>query len=309
MKNHVLLSGASGLIGTALRQQLTAAGWESRQLVRHKPQNPGEVQWNPGQGAGPDAAALGNPAVAIHLSGAGIADKRWTEARKQLIVDSRIQSTRALVTALCALDPKPRLLICASAIGIYGDRGDEVLDETSTHGTGFLPHTCEQWEAAAAEAANSGIRVVSARFGVVLAKQGGALAKMLPLFRLGLGGPLGSGHQWMSWISARDTARALAFLADPAQAEGPAVEAVNVVAPDPVTNAEFTRALGRALHRPAFLPAPAFALRLAFGEMADAALLASARVLPRRLQQMGFRFEDATLAGALRSAIAHSENP
>lgn len=300
MKNRALLSGASGLIGMAVRNELTAAGWDCRQLVRRAARGPGEVEWRAGQGAGLDPAELGEPEVAIHLSGAGIADQRWSPARKKLIVDSRLDSTRALVAALSGLQKKPRLLICASAIGIYGDRGDEVLEEGSAHGTGFLPETCERWEAAAAEAAKAGMRVVSARFGIVLAKEGGAMARMLPIFRMGLGGPLGNGRQWMSWVSARDTARALVFLAG--TEEGPAVEAVNVVAPHPVTNAEFTRELGRALHRPAFLPAPALALRLAFGEMADAALLASTRVLPRRLEEMGFRFEDATLSEAFGSA-------
>lgn len=306
MKNSVLLSGASGLIGTAVHKELATAGWDVRQLVRRKPQGPGEVEWHPGKGA-PDPAALGEPDVAVHLSGAGIADQRWTKERKRLIVDSRIDSTRALVEALTALEKKPRLLVCASAIGIYGDRGDEVLDENSTHGTGFLPDTCERWEAAAAEAAKAGIKVISTRFGIVLAKDGGALKRMLPIFRLGLGGPLGNGRQWMSWVSARDTARALAFLANgvkdgASEPEGPAVEAVNVVAPKAVTNAEFTRALGKALHRPAFLPAPGFALRLMFGEMADAALLASTRVTPKRLEEMGFRFVDGTLGEAFHSA-------
>lgn len=302
MKHRVLLSGASGLIGAAVRRELETAGWEVRQLVRRKAKNPAEIEWQAGQGEGLNAAALGEPDVAIHLSGAGIADKRWTKARKRLIVDSRIESTRALVEALRGLEPKPRLLICASAIGIYGDRGDDVLDEDSVPGVGFLPETCLLWEGAAAEAAKAGIRVVSTRFGIVLAKEGGALKKMLPIFRLGLGGPLGNGRQWMSWVSLRDVARALAFLADPARAEGPAVEAVNVVGPNPVTNAEFARQLGKALHRPAFMPVPAFALRLAFGEMADDALLASTRVAPKRLEEKGFRFEDETLSEAFHSA-------
>ena len=306
MKNRVLLSGASGLIGSAVRRELETAGWDCRQLVRRKAQNPGEIEWQAGKGAGLDAAGLhsvlGEPGGAIHLSGAGIADKRWTKARKRLIVDSRIQSTQALVEALRGMEPKPRLLICASAIGIYGDRGDEVLDEDSVPGTGFLPETCLAWEGAAAEAAKSGIRVVTPRFGIVLAKEGGALKKMLPVFRMGLGGRLGNGRQWMSWVSLRDAARALAFLADPARAEGPAVEAVNIVAPNAVTNAEYARQLGKALHRPAFLPVPGFALRLMFGEMADDALLASMRVAPKRLEEKGFRFEDETLSEAFHSA-------
>ena len=304
MKTRALLSGASGLIGAALRAQMATAGCECRQLVRRPARQPYEVEWRPDQAAAPDAAALGTPEVAIHLSGAGIADARWTPARKRLIVDSRIQSTQTLVQVLTQLDPKPRLLICASAVGIYGDRGDEQLDENSAPGKGFLPETCLQWEAAAAEASKSGIRVVSTRFGVVLDNQGGALKRMLPIFRLGLGGRLGSGRQWMSWISLHDAARALAFLARAENAEAPLVEAVNIVAPNPVTNREFARQLGRALHRPAIFPAPAFALRMAFGEMADAALLASTRAIPRRLEEMGFRFDHPTLAEAFHSAIA-----
>ncbi len=302
MNMRVLLSGASGLIGTALRTQFEATGCECRQLVRRPAQGPGEVEWHPGKGAAPAAAALGTPEVAIHLSGAGIANERWTEERKRLIVASRVQSTRRLVEALSGLDAKPRLLICASAIGIYGDRGDEVLDENSRPGTGFLPETCRHWESAAAEAAKSGMRVVSTRFGMVLGKDGGALARMLPIFRLGLGGPLGSGRQWLSWISLQDAARALVFLADPAHGDGPPVQAVNMVSPNPARNAEFARELGRALHRPALLPAPAFALRFMFGEMADAALLASTRAMPRRLEEKGFRFEHPTLAEAFRAA-------
>lgn len=300
VKKFALLSGASGLIGTALRKQLAAEGWQCRQLVRRNVQTPYEVEWHAGQNsAEPDLEKLGEPEIAIHLSGTGIADKRWSEARKRLIAESRIGSTRTLVTMLSKLENKPRLLICASAIGIYGERGDEFLDEDSTPGTGFLPELCRKWEAAAAEAAQAGIHVISARFGVVLDKDGGALARMLPLFRLGLGGPLGSGRQWMSWISAQDTARALAFLANQ---ETPMVQAVNVVTPNPITNAEFTRTLGRVLHRPALLPVPAFALRLAFGEMMDATLLASTRTLPKRLEAMGFQFNHPTLEDALRSA-------
>lgn len=303
VKKFALLSGASGLIGAALRKQLAAEGWQCRQLVRRNVQTPYEVEWHAGQNfAEPDLEKLGEPEIAIHLSGTGIADKRWSEARKRLIAESRIGSTRILVTMLSKLENKPRLMICASAIGIYGERGDEFLDEDSTPGTGFLSELCRKWEAAAAEAAQAGIHVISARFGVVLDKDGGALARILPLFRLGLGGPLGSGRQWMSWISAQDTARALAFLANRANREFPAVEAVNVVAPNPITNAEFTRTLGRVLHRPALLPVPAFALRLAFGEMTDAALLASTRALPKRLEAMGFQFNHPALEDALRSA-------
>jgi uncharacterized protein (TIGR01777 family) len=305
MKPQVLLSGASGLIGTALRETLAQQGYPCKQLVRRPARTSEELEWNPQSGKTPDSSRLSGTEIAIHLSGANISSARWTDARKRILVESRVEPTRALAAALCQTEPRPKVLVCASAIGIYGERGDEVVDENSAPGQGFLPETCLAWEAAAAEAAACGIRVVSARFGIVLSPKGGALAKMLPLFRLGLGGPLGNGREWMSWISLEDTARALIFLGQSAidDPSAPPVETVNVVAPSPVRNVDFTRQLGRALHRPAILPAPAFALRLAFGEMADQALLASTRVAPARLQQKGFQFHHPTLAEALRHEL------
>uniref|UniRef100_A0A7V4XTU7 TIGR01777 family protein n=1 Tax=Acidobacterium capsulatum TaxID=33075 RepID=A0A7V4XTU7_9BACT len=305
MKPQVLLSGASGLIGTALREAFVQQGYGCRQLVRHPARTPEEIEWHPSSGKTPDANRLQGTQIAIHLSGANISSGRWTEARKRELLQSRVVPTRALAVALCQTEPRSKVLVCASAIGIYGERGDEVVDESSAPGQGFLPETCLAWEASAAEAAACGIRVVSARFGIVLSPKGGALAKMLPLFRLGLGGPLGNGREWMSWISLEDTARALVFLGQRAidDPSAPLVEAVNVVAPNPVRNADFTRQLGHALHRPAILPAPAFALRLVFGEMADQALLASTRVAPTRLQQKGFEFHHPTLAEALRHEL------
>ncbi len=305
MKSHVLLSGASGLIGTALRESLAGAGYGCKQLVRRPARSSEEIEWHPGAGQMLDANRLQGTEIAIHLSGANISSMRWTNARKRVLVESRVEPTRALAAALCRTEPRPKVLVCASAIGIYGERGDEVVDENSAPGKGFLPETCLAWEASAAEAAECGIRVVSARFGIVLSPKGGALAKMLPLFRLGLGGPLGNGRQWMSWISLEDVTRALIFLGQRAldDPSAPPVEAVNVVAPNSVRNIDFARQLGRALHRPAILPAPAFALRLAFGEMADQALLASARVVPMRLQQKGFEFRHPTLAEALRHEL------
>lgn len=302
MNKMALLSGASGLIGTALSQELTKSGWQYTQLVRSQPQSPNQVEWRPGSGQAPDPGTLPPVDVAVHLSGANVADRRWTPARKREIRDSRVVPTRALAAALARTQPKPRLLVCASAIGIYGERGDEILDETSQPGTGFLPEVCLEWEAAAAEAVSAGIAVVHARFGVVLSRRGGALAKMLPVFRLGLGGPLGDGHAWMSCIGLEDTIRALLFLMEAGLSSQPATGPFNLVGPDPVTNREFTRQLSAAVHRPAILPAPAFALRLAFGEMADEALLASMRVVPRRLLEAGFRFAHPTLSEALRSA-------
>jgi uncharacterized protein (TIGR01777 family) len=305
MKPLVLLSGASGLIGSALRENLAAEGYGCRQLVRRPARTSEELEWHPQSGKSPDSTRLSGTEIAIHLSGANISSGRWTDARKRVLVESRVAPTRALAAALCQTEPRPKVLVCASAIGIYGERGDEIVDEKSGPGKGFLPETCVAWESAAAEAAACGIRVVCARFGIVLSPKGGALAKMLPLFRLGLGGKLGNGREWMSWISLEDVTRALVFLGqrvldDPS---APPVQAVNVVAPDPVRNIDFTRQLGHALHRPAILPAPAFALRLAFGEMADQALLASTRVVPMRLQQMGFEFRQPTLAEALRHEL------
>jgi uncharacterized protein (TIGR01777 family) len=206
----------------------------------------------------------------------------------------------ALVDLLKRLDPPPRVLVCASAIGIYGDRGDEILTEQSLPGHGFLAETCVSWERAAKSAGDAGIRVVHARFGVVLSPEGGALAKMLPLFRLGLGGGLGDGRAWMPWVTLRDAVGILRDCVDDDSVRGP----VNVVSPNPVTNADFTRALADAVHRPAILPAPAFALRLAFGEMADAALLASARVVPATLEQRGYRFADPEIGPALRGLLS-----
>lgn len=317
MKTQFLLSGASGMIGSALRQELTAAGHSYKQLVRRRPRSESEIEWHPDRNQGPDPAALSGIEVAIHLSGKNLSEGRWTEQRKREIVESRVGPTQLLAASLCKAEPRPKAFVCASAVGIYGNRGEEVLDEQSAAGRGFLAETCLVWEAAAAKAAECQMRVVTTRFGIVLSQQGGALAKMLPLFRLGLGGSLGNGRQWMSWISLKDVARALVFVSEQALAEsgrelarsqpagaepvGPQVEAINLVAPEPVTNAEFTKALGVALDRPTILPAPAFALRLAMGEMADEMLLASTRAVPHRLTQMGFAFHHPTLPDALKA--------
>lgn len=252
----------------------------------------------------PDATAYSavspSPEAAIHLSGANLASHRWTPAYKSEILESRVRSTRALVNVFRQMHKPPRLLLCASATGIYGHRNDEILTEDSPTGEGFLADVCRAWEAEAARAEQIGIRVLHLRFGVVLAQQGGALAKMLPIFRLGLGGPIGSGHQWISWIALNDLVRAILFLLEQDQTtNGP----INVIAPNPVTNAEFTRALGRALHRPAILPSPAFALRTFFGEMAQETLLASTRSVPQRLLHLGFHFELPTIDAALNSLL------
>jgi hypothetical protein len=234
--------------------------------------------------------------AAVHLGGVNLSERRWTPAYKREIETSRVESTRALAEVLAGLKRPPKTLLVASATGFYGDRGDEILDEASSAGTGFLPEICAKWEAASEAAAEAGIRVVHLRLGVVLGRDG-ALKKMLPIFRLGLGGQLGSGQQWMSWISLEDAVRAMLFAIKTETLRGP----VNVVAPNPVTNAEFTRALGRALHRPAVMPVPAPALKLMFGEMADEALLASTRAVPGKLMGAGFRFEEPTVDEALAS--------
>jgi hypothetical protein len=300
-KKRILISGASGLIGSAMRRAAQERAIDITTLVRHHREVVGgTIYWNPSTA---DAAihpmGLEGFDVVVHLSGANIA-RRWTEDYKREIVSSRVGSTRALCEALAQVHRPPRVLVCASAIGIYGDRGEDVLTEASAPGTGFLAETCVGWEKAADKARAAGIRVVHARFGVVLGRKGGALKKMLPAFRLGAGGKLGSGQQWMSWISIRDAVRALSFLMEGEDRAG----AFNLTAPQPVTNAEFTEKLAAAVHRPAWLGVPAGALRMAFGaQMANQTLLASARVQPQRLEEAGFRFEDEELGAALRALL------
>jgi hypothetical protein len=297
----IILSGASGMLGSALRDALASRNQPILTLVRRHPTSLTELQWDPtSHPAIPIPDALENVSAAIHLSGANVAAHRWTPAFKREIIESRVQSTRALSTALAALRNPPQTLLVASAAGIYGNRNGQLLDESSTPGSGFLAGVCRQWEAAAQPAVQAGIRVVHLRFGVVIGPGHGALAKMLPIFRLGLGGPLGSGRQWMSWISLADAVSAILFLLETPAISGP----VNLTAPSPVTNAQFTGALAHAVHRPAILPAPAFALRLALGEMADEALLASARVYPSRLISAGFQFTHPAIAQALNAALA-----
>jgi hypothetical protein len=296
----ILVSGGSGLLGTALRQALAARGAEVLQMVRRQPVSGEEVKWDP-EAPSPvaDLGALEGATVAIHLSGSNVAGHRWTPAFKQEIRRSRAESTRALANMLAGLRQPPQTLLVASACGIYGDRKDEILDEQSLPGKGFLAEICQEWEAAALPAVEAGIRVVHLRFGVVLTPGGGALGKMLPLFRLGLGGRLGSGKQWMSWISLADAVAAILFAMDAASLAGP----LNLTAPEPVTNAQFTRALARAVHRPAILPAPAIALRIFVGEMANEALLASERAVPAKLIAAGFQFAHPTVDEALAAVL------
>ena len=299
---HVLLSGASGFVGSRLRDYLTSGGHTVTALTRPGRSGRGAgTTWDPATGE--IAPAEGGPADAVvHLAGDGIADGRWTAAKKQRLIDSRIGPTRRLCEHLGGLEQKPRVLVAASAIGFYGDRGDEELTEESGPGSNFLADLAQQWEAATAPAREAGIRVVNLRIGIVLHPGGGALGKMLLPFKLGGGGPLGSGRQYMSWISMDDLLDSVLAALTNEDLEGP----VNAVAPTPVTNAEFAKTLGRVLRRPAFLPAPAFAMRLLLGEMADALLLEGARVMPRRLEEAEFRFRHPDLEGALRHLLGKS---
>lgn len=295
---RILVSGATGLVGQAFAAVASQAGDQVVSLTRH-PRQAEDVGWDPAQGKLERIRLEGFDAV-VHLAGENIASGRWNAARKRQIRESRVQGTRLLSESLASLDHRPRVLVSASAIGFYGSRGDERLTESSTAGQLFLSDVCREWEQATAPAAAVGIRVVHARFGVILSTLGGALAKMLTPFRLGVGGIVGNGQQFWSWISLHDVARALAF----AVHHDSLVGAVNVVAPHAVTNYEFTKSLGRILHRPTILPMPAFAARLALGEMADELLLASARVEPAKLVQAGFGFDQPRLEQALQQLLA-----
>ena len=295
-----LLSGASGMLGAALNQALTASNFPVLKLVRQAPSAPREIQWD--FSANPPVAetqALEGLAGAVHLSGANLASHRWTARYKAEIARSRIESTRALAKTLAGLRQPPQCLLVASAVGLYGDRGDELLDETSAPGTGFLADLCQLWEAAAQPAVEAGIRVAHLRFGVVLGPCEGALARLVPLFRLGLGGRLGSGRQFMSWITLPDVVSAILFVLETPWLAGP----FNLTAPNPVTNAQFTRALAAHFAMPAVLPAPAFALRIAMGEMVDEALLSSVRAYPAKLTAAGFHFAHPALMQALPAIL------
>jgi uncharacterized protein (TIGR01777 family) len=295
---NILVSGSHGLIGSALLPALRAKGQTVIRLVR-APSSPADgVPWDPARGS-IDAARLAGLDAVIHLAGEDISGGRWTPERKARIRDSRVRGTRLLAESLGGLPRPPRVLLSASAVGYYGHRGDMVLREEDPPGTGFLADLCREWEAAAEPARRAGIRVVYLRTGVVLSPAGGALAKILPIFRLGLGGPIGSGRQYMSWISIDDVVGALQHLL----ADGSLAGAVNLVAPGPVTNAEFTRALGQALSRPTMIPVPAGALRALFGEMADDALLSSTRAEPGRLLASGYAFHFPEVGGALRHLL------
>jgi len=294
---RIAITGSSGFIGSALVVALRAAGHEPIPIVRRAPKA-GEVEWDPDSGR-LDPAKLEGVDAAVNLAGEKIAG-RWTADKKQRIRESRLRGTKLLVDTLSGLNSKPSVLLSASAVGIYGDRGDEVLTESSPPGAGFLAELGVEWEAEANRAAASGIRVVNPRLGIVLDKHGGALKEMLRPFRMGVGGVLGSGRQYMSWIALEDTVRAFLHLLENQTVSGP----VNVAAANPCTNRDFTKALGSALHRPTLIPVPPFALRMLFGEMADEALLASVRVMPARLHESGFHFNHPDVQSAIRDALA-----
>ena len=296
----ILVTGSTGLVGTALTRELQRAGHTVCRLVRPgtSPQALGsakgfDVNWNPVTGE-LGGAAVGADAV-VNLAGASIADGRWTPQRKELLRTSRTDTTRALVAALAKMAARPRVLVSASATGYYGNRSDEVLTEDSRPGTDFLSEIAKDWEAEAVKAEALGIRAVRARFGVILAKHGGALPQMMRPFQFGVGGRIGTGRQWMSWISLDDTVAILRLALENEHIRGP----INVVSPQPVTNAEFTEVLATTLHRPALFPAPAFVLRLILGEMADALLLSSQRVFPAQLQKFNYVFLQPDLRAAL----------
>ncbi len=294
----VAITGSSGLIGTALVPHLRSVGHDVVRLVRRPAGAPDEITWDPSTGT-VDLGTLQGIDGVINLAGAGVGDHRWSDDYKRQIHDSRIDSTRTIATAMAALDPRPRVLVSGSAIGWYGDTGDRVVDETTPSGTGFLADVVRDWEAATAPASEAGIRVVHARTGLVVSGKGGAWARLFPLFKLGLGGKLGSGRQYWSFISMRDEVCALQFLLEQEHLAG----AVNLTAPNPVTNAEVTSVMGKVLGRPTLLPAPAFALKAALGEFSSE-VLGSSRVVPAVLDEAQFGFQDPTIESAVRTALA-----
>ena len=296
----IAVTGSTGLVGTQLLPFLTTGGHQVLRLVRGAASGADEVSWSPELGLEPDALA-GVDAV-VHLAGAGIADKRWNPKRKQLIRDSRVVGTRKLCEALAAMERKPEVLVCASAVGFYGER-DEPVDESSPAGSGFLADTCAAWERATRPAREAGIRVVNLRFGVILSPKGGALKKMLLPFKMGGGGRLGSGEQPMAWIGLDDAVGAVHHALLTEELSGP----VNVVAPEPATNASYTKTLGKVLRRPTVFPMPALVARMAFGEMAQELLLTGATVVPTELERTGYRFLTPDLESTLRHLLGKTK--
>jgi uncharacterized protein (TIGR01777 family) len=295
---RIAITGSTGLIGTALVRVLRTDGHDVRRLVRHDPQGADEFRWDPARHEIPDEALDGVEAV-IHLAGVPVAGNRWSASHKQAVLNSRIDGTTTIAEAVARNRDLVRVLLSASAVGWYGDRGDERLDESDPAGEGFLADVVQRWEAATEPATEAGVRVVNLRSGVVLAASGGALGKVLPLFKLGVGGKLGSGEQWLPWIALSDELAAIRFLLEAGKVAGP----VNLTAPEPVRNRDYTAAIGRALHRPAVAPVPGFALRLVLGGFADEGALVSQRVLPRKLLDAGFEFGYSDIDAALRAIL------
>ncbi len=294
----ILISGASGLVGTHLIPTLLAKGNQVYKLVRREPRGMDEIRWDAEKGF-TDEEQLENFDAVVHLAGDNVASENWSDEKKRSIRESRTVGTRVLVDALKRRINPPKHFISASAIGFYGNHGDEILNETSAAGTGFLPEVCQEWEAESSKAANFGARIVLLRIGVVLAKDGGALAKMLTPFKFGVGGATGSGKQWMSWIAIDDLVKIINFALDTTDVQG----AINCVTPNAVTNAEFTATLGKVISRPTFLSTPEFAIKLLFGEMGETLLLEGARVYPQRLVDAKFIFDHPNLEAAMRHVL------
>jgi uncharacterized protein (TIGR01777 family) len=293
----VVLTGASGLLGRALVSSLRDDGHAAVRLVRRLPAAPDEAQWDPQSGHVDPAALLGADAV-INLAGPGLGDRPWTPARKRMLLDDRVSATRTITEAMAAAEPRPRVLLSMSGTGFYGTPGDQVVTEAAPQGDGYVAQIAAAWEQATAPAADAGIRVVRMRTGVVLSANGGAFGRLLPIFRLGLGGRLGSGRQWWSWVALPDYVSAVRFLLDHGEVDGP----VNVTAPVPITNADLTKAMGRVLHRPTFTIAPGFALKLPLRDFAED-LLGGQRSVPQRLLDAGFDFEHPSFEPALRAVL------
>ncbi|MGI8467177.1 MAG: TIGR01777 family oxidoreductase [Pyrinomonadaceae bacterium] len=296
----ILISGASGLVGTHLIPTLIAKGHEVIKLVRKTPKSAGEIEWNAEKDfSESEQLKLENFTAVIHLAGDNVASENWSAEKKRKIKESRTVGTRVLVDALSKTKNPPKVFVSASAIGFYGDRQDEILTEDSAKGVGFFPEVCSEWETEARKVESFGARVVMPRIGIVLAKDGGALEKMLTPFKFGLGGVIGSGKQWMSWIALDDLIKIFHFALENENLRG----AVNAVAPNPVTNAEFTKTLGAVLHRPTILPLPEFAIKLLFGEMGETLLLQGCCVLPKKLRDAGFEFEFINFEDALKKVV------
>ncbi len=293
----VLITGASGLLGKALQKSFAEKGYEMLLASRQEPKDEQHIQWDIENGFAEPERLEGIDAV-VHLAGENVAGFRWNDEKKKAIRDSRVLGTRSVVEAISKLNKKPKVLVAASAIGFYGERGDEEVTESSTAGDNFLAEVGKAWESESRRAEDAGIRTVLLRTGIILSKEGGALATMLTPFKLGVGGVVGSGKQWMSWISLDDEMAIINFAIENENLRG----AVNAVSPNPVTNEEFTKTLGEILYRPTFLPLPEFAVSMLFGEMGDALLLASTKVLPKRLEDAGFEFKYPELKAALEHA-------